>query len=78
MPNKKISKKLNCLKTMPPVSHSIPGENFSYQKSEFVQWVLEQKTILDWLCQCLMNSKLIEYNKELKKWQGIDYDNTKK
>ena len=62
---------------MPPVSHSISGQKFDYRKSELVQWALEQKDILDWLCQCLFNTGYIKYDENERKWCGIEHESEK-
>ena len=72
MKKKKVSKKINCLKKMPPVPHSNQGE-FSYKKSQMLKWILEQDEVLDWLCQYVFNSGYVKYDSDAKKWQGVDY-----
>ena len=36
---------LDCVKTMPPLYHSLPNEQFSLQKSEVVAWLIKQPEI---------------------------------
>lgn len=75
MPKKKqISIKLDSLKKMPPCYHTLPNQTFDYKNSELVKWIFKQSIILDWLCQCMINTKYIRFNPVTQKWQGIDYE----
>ena len=74
MQKRRTSKKLDCLKKMPPQHHTLQGETFSYKKSEIVQWALKQEILLDWMCQCFMNSGYLKFDTEKRTWQGADYD----
>ncbi|TLQ04734.1 hypothetical protein FEZ48_13315 [Marinilactibacillus psychrotolerans] len=72
MKNKK-SKNLEVLKNMPPMYHTLPGEEFDLHKSEVIEWALNQPDLLNWFYSRLVSSRNIEYNREMKYWVGVDY-----
>lgn len=68
------SKNLEVAKYMPPLRHSIPGQEFDINKSEVVQWLLKQPDILNYIWNNIKNSEDVIYNTSAGKWQGIDYE----
>ena len=70
--SKKKTDKFDCASNMPPLSHSIPGTDFSILDSEVVNWLISQPSI----AQFVFNraKSLLKYDKEAGTWQGIDYD----
>lgn len=81
MTEKNISKKLLCVKKMPPLKHKKENEPFDIMKSEVAQWLVQQPEVLQWICDHIKDMKhhdkelLIKYNQETGTWQGIDYEN---
>ena len=69
---KKI-KRLEVAKKMPPLYHSLPGEEFGICKSEAVKWLIAQPEILGYLFDKLKDGAFITYDKTTGKWQGVDY-----
>lgn len=75
MTKHKVSKLLEIAKKMPPLYHTLPGEEFDVSRSEVVQWLIQQPDILSYISNRVKgDSKLIVYNRETGKWQGVDYD----
>lgn len=74
MKRRKVSKKLNCLKTMPPLYHKLPNEEFSFEKSEVINFIKNQPELFEWLWIVAKDWNLIEYDKNTGKWQGIEFE----
>lgn len=75
MSKHKVSKLLDVAKKMPPLYHTLPGEEFDLSKSEVVQWLIQQSDILSYISNRVMGTgELIVYDQETGKWQGVDYD----
>lgn len=79
MKNKKLkeTEKLNFIKTMPPLYHHLPNQDFDIRKSEVVKWLIQQPEILqkvfDFAANRSPKNKLIEYNTKTGQWQGVDF-----
>lgn len=74
MANKKASKLLEVAKKMPPLYHTLPGQEFDVQKSEMVQWLIQQPDILSYISNRVRDGQHIIYDPDTGKWQGVDYD----
>lgn len=76
MPKKKIrSRNLDVLKKMPPVYHTIPGQEYDLNNSELVNWLISQDEIKQWLASYLKSlSDYVKYDSEKGYWVGIDYE----
>ena len=75
MPKQKVSKLLDVVKKMPPLYHTLPGEEFDLSKSEVVQWLIRQPDILSYIANRITGiGKLIVYDRETGKWKGVDYN----
>ncbi len=75
-PNESIAFKLAA--SMPPLSHSVPGQEFDIKNSESARWMIEQPEILQMLHNYFVHSGAIIFQKENKTWVGINYQNPKK
>lgn len=74
MRKKKVrSKKLEIGKKMPPLFHTLPGQDFWYSDSEVLKWIAEQPLLLDWLKNQLQSAGYITYDAITGKWTGVDY-----
>lgn len=79
MTEKNISKKLKCVKKMPPLRHRLKNEKFDITKSEVAQWLIQQPEIMEWIFDHVNNIKfhgrelLIKFNPDIGMWQGVDY-----
>jgi hypothetical protein len=72
---KLTSNKLDVIKKMPPLHHSLPDEKFDIFKSETINWLLQQPEILYYLWdEVARRSENVIYNQETKKWTGIEYE----
>lgn len=74
---RKKSKLLEVAKKMPPLYHTLPGEEFDIYKSEAVKWLVSQPEIMQYVFQRIGSAggggKFITYDKTTGKWQGVDY-----
>lgn len=65
-------------KKMPPLYHTLPGEDFDMSKSEVANWLIKQPLALHVLFQLIKNvsckNHAIEYDSNTGKWQGVDYE----
>lgn len=69
----KRSKSWDILKNMPPLYHTLPNRNFSYDNSEALEWLSGQKVVLAWLLNSAYKNNYLKYDKSTGKWQGVDY-----
>lgn len=65
--------KLKIARNMPPLYHKRPGEEYDVQKSEAVQWLLNQPEIQEFVWTQFKQSKDIAFDSLTGKWQGVDY-----
>ena len=70
---KQPSKKLEFLRHMPPLRHSIPGREFDIMKSEVMDWIMAQPEIREYVFTKVTNFGSITFNNSTKTWQGVDY-----
>jgi len=73
MRNRKPSQKLTAAKNMPPLYHTLPGEDFRPEASQVLEWASRQTDLLLWIFDTITSAKLIKYNPDTVKWQGIEY-----
>lgn len=63
---------------MPPLYHKLPNEEFDIEKSEVVQWLIQQPETKQFIYDRIMNRskalKPIEYDSHTGKWKGVDYE----
>ena len=69
---KTYSVKLDIGKKMPPLYHTLPGQDFWYSDSEVLKWIANQPILLN-LKDQLKTAGYITYDRETGKWTGIDY-----
>lgn len=72
----KRSKRLNVGRNLPPSYHKLPGEEYDVRKSEVVNWLIQQPTILEFLWDQFKQSGSVTYDPVTGRWKGIDYDKT--
>lgn len=72
---KRRSEKLFVAKTMPPLYHTLPGEEFDNDKSQVYAWIKNQPDLMEWLWRQLGSAGYIIYDPETGKWTGVDYKN---
>nr|DAV24751.1 MAG TPA: hypothetical protein [Caudoviricetes sp.] len=68
------SKKLSVARNMPPMYHTIPGQNFDITQSEVLKWLISQPEILNYIWDNIKNSGDVFYNAVTGKWCGVDYE----
>lgn len=59
---------------MPPLRHSVPGENFDIRKSRVLWWLVKQPEVLNYVWNNIKQSGAIKYNKDTGKWQGVAFE----
>ena len=69
---KKRSKSVEVAKKMPPLYHTLPGEQFDLRKSEVVKWLSEQAQLHAWVLEQLIIAGFVEYDAETVLWSGIE------
>lgn len=67
------SKKLMVARQMPPLYHSIPGQNFDITRSQVIQWLTAQPEIMNYIWDNIKNSDDVFYYADTGKWCGADY-----
>lgn len=56
---KRRSEKLLVAKTMPPLYHTLPGEEFDNDKSQVYAWIKNQPDLIQWLWRQLGSATLL-------------------
>ena len=69
---RKKSKLLDIGKSMPKLYHTLPNEEFDYDKSQVLKWIASQPELLKYMHNKLSNIGYIEYDKTTGTWKGID------
>jgi hypothetical protein len=57
---------------MPRLKHYLPGEAFDFQKSELVQWLMNNENEFDLVFSALQSSGAIVFDSETGEWKGCD------
>ena len=74
---KKIPKNLSCVRIMPELRHSVGDGDFDITKSEVVQWLIRQPSVLQYLFDTVRQKDSVEpliiYNPDRSTWRGTDY-----
>lgn len=68
------SKKLLVARNMPPLYHTIPGQNFDITQSEVLKWLVAQPEILNYIWDNIKNSDDVCYDADTGKWYGVDFE----
>lgn len=68
------SKKLSVARNMPPLYHSIPGQNFDITRSQVIQWLTAQPEIMNYIWDNIKNSDDVFYDAATGKWRGVDFE----
>ncbi|HFI0700779.1 TPA: hypothetical protein ACGO3H_000215 [Streptococcus suis] len=71
--HKRRSKKLLVAKNMPPLYHTLPGQDFAREKSQVLKWLADAPEIQDWVMEQLKSAGYIDYNPDTGQWFGVDY-----
>lgn len=70
---KTYSVNLDIGKKMPPLYHTLPGQDFWYSDSEVLKWIANQPTLLNFVKDQLRSAGYITYDATTGKWTGVDY-----
>ena len=65
---------LNCAKQMPALAHKNKNGEFDVKKSEVCNWLVKQPDIAQKVFNMAMNNRVIKFDSETGKWQGVDYE----
>lgn len=71
---KRRSKKLLIAKKMPPLYHTLPGQEFELKKSQVLNWLSSELIIQEWIMEQLKTAGYIVYNPNTGQWKGVDSD----
>lgn len=74
MTGRKRAKVLEVARLMPPLRHSIPGEDFDIKKSEVMKWIMQSPIAWNYIWNNIKQSGAVIYNPDTGTWQGVDYD----
>lgn len=69
----KNSKLYDVVKSMPPLYHKLPGEEFDIRKSRVIWWLVKQPELLEYVWNRIKQSGAVQYNPQTGKWQGVDF-----
>ena len=58
---------------MPPRYHTIPGEEYSTEASQVIDWIACNDELMEYYFAFLKRNKLIKYDTVTKKWAGVDF-----
>lgn len=67
-------KRLSLAKKMPPLYRKRPGEKYSAQNDEVLDWVKFHTDLVMYLIDVLRSIGYIVYNEETGEWKGVDYE----
>ena len=67
------SQLLKLVTNMPPLRHSIPGQEFNIYDSEVICWLINQPEALNYIWNNIKNSGTVVYDSESGTWQGVNY-----
>lgn len=70
---KRRARLLDEIKCMPPLSHSVEGEEFNIKHSRVMNWVMKHPAAWEYIWNNIKQSGSIIYDPETKKWRGVDY-----
>lgn len=59
------------IKNMPELYHTLPGEEFSLNKSQVIDWLINQPELQQHIFDFVKNNKLIVFDQKSKKWKGV-------
>ena len=59
---------------MPPLYHTLPGEQYDPKKSQVLKWISEYPELLAYVFDKLAQSGQIVYDQDTGRWQGVGYD----
>ena len=76
MARKKRSALLRVARKMPPLYHTIPGQDFDVRKSRVIWWLTKQPEILNWMWNNIKQSEDVKFDPKTGKWQGVDFHET--
>lgn len=66
---------LDCVRKMPPLMHSIPGQKYDVMNSQAALWIASQPDVIQKMFNMAQNNKAIMYDAETGTWRGVDYGN---
>lgn len=69
----KNSKLYETAKSMPPLYHKLPSEDFDIRKSRVLWWLVKQPELLEYVWNRIKQSGAVKYDPQTGKWQGVDF-----
>ena len=71
---RKINRELADVANMPPLYHTLPGEEYDPEKSEVLKWLSTRPELISYLFSRVRNFKEVAYDPETGIWQGINWE----
>lgn len=68
------AKIMDIARTMPPLFHKPPNQDFDCRKSYVIKWLLKHDEAYDYLWNMVKASGAIEYDPDTGTWKGVDFD----
>lgn len=59
---------------MPPLYHTLPGEEFNYRNSEVLKWLAARPALISYLYDQAKAKGEIIFDATTGKWQGVDWE----
>jgi hypothetical protein len=59
------------LSAMPPLHHTLPGQEFDINKSEVTKYIMAHPDILNWITSRAIGTHRIVYDNETGRWSGV-------
>ena len=72
MRKRQKSTKLEVIRKMPPLRHSIPGNPFRVEDSEVIRWMMMQPAVLQYIFDKAKDC--MKYDPHDGTWRGADYE----
>lgn len=71
---KRRSQMLMSAQEMPPLYHTLPGQDYDGEKSQVLKWLGNNHDIQEWVMSQLKSAGYITYNRDTGQWVGVDYN----
>lgn len=72
---KKIrNRKLAFAANMPPLYHTLPGQDYSQKNSEVLKWLAARPMLIEYIFDQAANAKEIIYDPAAGMWKGTGYE----
>ena len=73
LPKQKSDKRLRTARKMPPLHHTLPGKDFDSERSQVLEWIVEQPELVNYLFDHIRYAGHIQFDPKRRTWVGVDY-----